>query len=92
MKYKHTPEVLAVLADLSNRVQQLIEANQAYLGHGHDDKMIADQNTAFESMLVLLKQVKDNGHVFRGNAYFPDSIEPMVTTKWNNQNTLGLNS
>jgi hypothetical protein len=83
MKYKHTKEVLTVLNDLSNRVQQLIEANERYLENGHDDSLIEAQNTSLQSVLVLIKQVKDNGHVFRGNEYFPDDVEPLATTKFN---------
>jgi hypothetical protein len=91
-KYKHTEEVKVVLDDLENRIQQLIEANELHIDkHGVDsDVRIAAQNLAFQSTLTLIKQVRDNGKVMRGNEFFPDPIEPIVTTKFAGKQQLGV--
>lgn len=78
MKYKHTDETKIILEDLINRVQQFVEVSQR-TKHFEGAKY---QIQAFQSVLTLLNQVKDNGHVFRGNDYFPDDLEPLVETKF----------
>lgn len=88
MKYQHTEETKIVLNDLINRVQQLVEVNEKY--RHHDNQLVDHQKMAFESVLSLLEQVRDTGHVMRGNNYFPDSVEPIATTKWDRQPQLGL--
>lgn len=88
-KYPHSEDTKIVLDDLANRVQQLIEINDLY-SHGENEDKVKYQRRAFEATLTLIKQVKDNGHVMRGNDYFPDSIEPLVTTKWNKKPQLGV--
>lgn len=80
-KYKHTKEVKIVLDDLENRVQQLMEINA---NHKHQaPELVRQQNQAFSAVLVLIGQLRDNGHVMRGNDYFPDPVEPEAKTKWN---------
>lgn len=81
MKYTHTAETLQVLDDLQNRVQQLIEVNSLY-STGENITKVKHQNRAFESVLTLLKQVRETGHVYRGSSAVPDSIEPLVKTRW----------
>lgn len=88
MKYKHTPETKTVLDDLINRVQQLIEVNETHRFQAPD--LVDHQNQAFQSCLVLLKQARDTGHVMRGNEYFPDPVEAVATTKFDNAPQLGL--
>lgn len=89
-KYNHLPETKTALLDLENRLIQLIEVNRLYLGQGHDDKMITDQNQGLTTALVLVKQVLRTGHIQRGTPVVPDDIEPLVTTKWDKQEQLGL--
>lgn len=89
-KYKHHRDTSIVLDDLENRVQQLIEANELYVDRGHDNAMITAQNTAFQSVLVLLGQVRNTGHIRRGTPVVPDDLEGLVETKWNNRPQLGL--
>lgn len=89
-KYKHLTDTRIALDDLQNRLQQLIEVNQSYVGAGHDDKMIADQNQGISVALILVKQVINTGHVKRGTPVIPDDVEPLAITKWNNRPQLGL--
>lgn len=89
-KYKHTEDVKIVLDDLENRVSQLMEVNARYLGQGHNDDLINHQNDAFTSVITLIKQVRDNGHVMRGNDFFPDPIEPKAKTKFAGKQQLGV--
>lgn len=88
MKYRHTPETRIVLEDLINRVTQLMEVNKKY--ERTNPELVSNQNTAFSSVLTLLEQVKDNGHVMRGNEFFPDPVEAEATTKWDKKPQLGL--
>lgn len=88
MKYKHTSETKQVLDDLINRVTQLVEVNELYKQHNPD--LVFAQRMAFESCLVLLRQVRDTGKVMRGNEFVPDSIEPLAKTKWNKEIKLGV--
>lgn len=88
-KYKHTEEVKIVLADLENRIQQLIEANMLYMGREYDE-LIKQQNIALGSVITLIQQIRNTGHVKRGTPVVPDDLEPIVKTKWNNQPQLGL--
>ena len=89
-KYAHLEDTRIALDDLENRVQQLMEANEAYLGVGHNDTLIRYQNDALASVLVLIKQVINTGHVQRGTPVVPDDIEKTVKTKWNKRPQLGL--
>lgn len=90
VKYKHNEETRIVLDDLENRIQQFIEANELYRGNGSDVAMIEAQNTAFGSVLVLIAQVRNTGHVRRGTPVVPDDLEPIVKTKWFGRPQLGL--
>lgn len=72
------------LNDLENRIKQFIEVNELYLGRSkQEDKTIREQNATYGDILALIKQLKKNGKINRGNEYFPDAIEPMVKiNKW----------
>ena len=87
-KYPHTGEVKTVLDDLENRVIQLIEANERY--KSQNPNLVYEQNTALSSVLVLIRQVRNTGHVKRGTPVIPDDLEPVVKTKWDNRPQLGL--
>jgi hypothetical protein len=77
MKYKHTDEVKIVLDDLSNRVQQLIEASE----RSQDEfKGAKYEQQAFKSVLTILDQVRTTGHVYRGSSAVPDGLLPYVKT------------
>lgn len=73
-----------MLEDLENRVKQFIECNNLYLGRSKDeDRRIYEQNDTFSTVLGLIKQLKKNGAIHRGNEYFPDPVEEMVSeNKW----------
>lgn len=77
-KYKHQPETLTVLNDLENRILQLIEVGER--ARVKNPELVEHQYQALYSCLTLVRQCKDNGHVFRGNDYFPDSVEPLAKT------------
>jgi len=77
MKYKHIEETQIVLDDLANRVQQLIEASELTVGKYEGAEA---QIQAFQSVLTLIKQCKDYGHVFRGSDYIPDGLLPYIKT------------
>ena len=76
MKYKHAEDTYIVLDDLANRVQQLIEASEAnepFEGGKYERQ-------AFNSVLALISQVRNTGHVFRGSSAVPDGLLPYVKT------------
>lgn len=75
---------MEMLLDLENRIKQFVEVNELYLGKSaKEDKTIHDQNATYSDILSLIKQLKKNGEIYRGNEYVPDPIEPMVTkNKW----------
>jgi hypothetical protein len=77
-KAKLSAETKQVLADLRNRIIQLNEAN--HLGKHQD--ITVNQERAFLSVLALIDQLEASGHIYRGNEYIPDPVEPLVTTKW----------
>lgn len=69
-----------MLNDLENRVLQFMEANDMYLQAEvsmNRDK-VEGQQMAFQSVIVLIQQLKKTGHVRRGNDYFPDDLDAMV--------------
>lgn len=87
-KYKHTEDTKIVLDDLENRLMQLMEVNET---HRHQAlELVKQQNQAFSCVLVLIRQLRDNGHIMRGNDYFPDPIEERANTKFNKQSQLGV--
>lgn len=77
-KYPHHPDTLIVLRDLENRLVQLIESNE--LARERHPEMIEQQNRAFNSALMLVRQCIDTGHVFRGSSAVPDGLLPYVKT------------
>ena len=80
-KYKFESfETKRVLGDLENRIQQLIEVNQLY--KKGNEKLVEHQQRAFESVLTLIDQIKSSGKIERGSGAAPDSIEPLVSTKY----------
>lgn len=89
-KYQHSNDTKIVLDDLENRVMQLMEVNDTHLAIGHDDKMIRDQNQGMSVILVLIRQLRNTGHIQRGTPIIPDEIEPRAITKWNKRPQLGL--
>lgn len=70
-----------MLDDLQNRILQFKEINDMYLDqdyeHMNSDK-IEGQQMAFDAVLRLVKQLKKDGKVYRGNEFVPDDIEAMV--------------
>ncbi len=71
-KYAHHPDTLVVLRDIENRLQQLIEANEAY---AHlEPELVKHQNTALNSAKLVVQQAIDTGHTFRGSWAVPDAI------------------
>lgn len=87
MKVKLNAETQLILADLRNRINQLIEANQHYISEDTKD-LINHQEKAFWSVLALIDQIEETGQIYRGNDYFPDSLEPLASTKWKPQTKL----
>ena len=82
-------ETKNVLADLSNRINQLIEVNQLYLTDDKDRRtLIESQEKAFHSVLYLIDQITQTGQIYRGNDFVPDAVEPLATTKWQSQTKL----
>lgn len=75
-----------MLLDLENRIKQFIEVNQKYLDDTDASvrrESVQEQNATYNDILGLIKQLKKTGKINRGNEYFPDAIEPMVTKhKW----------
>lgn len=77
LKYKHNPDTIIVLDDLSNRVQQLIEASELTKGKYEGAEA---QIQAFQAVLTLIEQVRRYGHVFRGSVAVPDGLLPYIKT------------
>ncbi len=73
-KYKHNQETLHVLADLDNRLTQLIEAAQT-----SGAEFVDTEVRALMSARTLVDQCKKTGHVFRGSVV-PDGLLPYVKT------------
>jgi hypothetical protein len=77
-KYQHHPDTKIVLEDIKNRLIQLQEANEKY--REVSPELVEHQNTALQSAQLIVQQAIDNGHVGRGNEFFPDPVEPMAET------------
>lgn len=77
-KYKHHPMAQTVLEDLENRIKQLIEVNE--LARDKAPELVEHQFHALYACYALVKQVKDHGHVYRGNSVASDCVEPLAKT------------
>ena len=79
MKYPHNKDTLIVLKDIENRIQQLIEASEAYKEMLSEEEFDIEQRS-LQSALMVVKQAIKHGHVFRGSSAVPDGLLPYVKT------------
>lgn len=73
------------IEDLENRLKQFLEANEIYRQSGvkADWYKIEVQDETFNMILDIIKTIKKTGKINRGNEFFPDPLNAMVSkNKW----------